>query len=500
MKTAFAPKSAFEIHTEIARKNLSAVEVTRAALEDAGALEPELYAYIRLIPERALERAQALDKRIASGERVGALAGVPVAVKDLFCLRGEITTAGSKILENFCTPYSATVVERLEAADAIIIGKTNMDEFAMGSSCENSGFFATRNPWDVRRVPGGSSGGSASTVGAGTVAVSLGTDTGGSIREPAAFCNIVGLKPTYGRVSRYGMVAFASSLDQAGPLARDVRDAALTLKVIAGHDRMDSTSVDVPVPDYLTALRDDLKGVRVGIVSEFEDSIGKSDPAMAAAFKAAYADLQRLGAQLVDVHLPHAKYGLATYYLIAPAECSSNLARYDGARYGRRINGKDSRSDVFTMFEHTRAAGFGDEVKRRVILGTYALSAGYYDAYYVRAQKVRTLIKKDFDDAFAACDVIACPAASCPAFELGAKSHDPVSMYLMDYFTIPMSLAGIPALSVPAGYVQDLPVGLQLAAPAFEEAKLLGIAHAYEQATRHAQKRQPKIRAAEKNR
>jgi aspartyl-tRNA(Asn)/glutamyl-tRNA(Gln) amidotransferase subunit A len=483
-------KSGHEIKDAVARKQMSAVDATQAALAHVQALEPALHAYIRLTPERALAKAREVDAKIAAGEDPGVLGGVPLAVKDIFCVQGEITTAGSKILENFRAPYSATVVRKLDDAGAIVIGKTNMDEFAMGSSCENSAFFPTRNPWDVNRVPGGSSGGSASTVGARSVPIGLGTDTGGSIREPASFCNVVGVKPTYGRVSRYGMIAFASSLDQAGPMTGDVRDAAQTLAVIAGHDPMDSTSVDVPVPDYLGALRTDLQGVRVGIVAEFEDEIGKSDPSMAALYKAAYKDLERLGARLVEVRLPHARYGLATYYLIAPAECSSNLARYDGARYGRRVNGD---GDVYAMFERTRAAGFGDEVKRRIVLGTYALSAGYYDAYYVRAQKIRTLIKKDFDEAFSQCDVIASPAVSCPPFELGAKTQDPVAMYLMDYFTIPMSLAGVPALSVPAGYVSDLPVGLQITAPAFEEARMLGVAHAYEQATRHAQARAPKV-------
>jgi aspartyl-tRNA(Asn)/glutamyl-tRNA(Gln) amidotransferase subunit A len=479
-----------EIREAIARRQTSAVEVIEAALANAQSVEPQLKAYIRFTPQRALAKAREVDAQIKNGNDPGPLGGVPVAVKDIFCVAGEIATAGSKILENFRAPYSATVVHKLDDAGAVIIGKTNMDEFAMGSSCENSGFFPTHNPWDLSRVPGGSSGGSASTVGARTVPIALGTDTGGSIREPASFCNIVGVKPTYGRVSRYGMIAFASSLDQAGPMTADVRDAAQTLSVIAGHDPMDSTSIDAPVPDYVATLRTDLQGVRIGIVGEFEEQMGKSDPAVAALYKAAYADLERLGARLVDVNLPHARYGLATYYLIAPAECSSNLARYDGARYGRRV---DDGGDVFAMFEHTRAAGFGDEVKRRVILGTYALSAGYYDAYYVRAQKVRTLIKQDFDDAFARCDAIACSAVSCPPFELGAKTQDPVAMYLMDYFTIPMSLAGVPAMSVPAGYIGGLPMGLQIVTPAFEEGRMLGIAHAYEQATRHAEKRTPKI-------
>ena len=480
-----------DIRDRIARRETTAVEAVQAALNAATAVDPIIKAYLTLIPERALGRAAEIDARIARGESCGILAGVPVAVKDLFCTEGVKTTSGSKILANFVPPYSATVVHKLEAAGAIIIGKTNMDEFAMGSSCENSAFFPTRNPWDTDRVPGGSSGGSASTVGARSVPIALGTDTGGSIREPASFCNVVGVKPTYGRVSRYGIVAFASSLDQAGPMTADVRDAADTLEAIAGHDPMDSTSVDVPVPHYADSLRDDLRGVRIGIVREFEASIA-GDARMAALYKTAYAELERLGATLVPVSLSHAKYGLATYYLIAPAECSSNLARYDGARYGVRVDGD---GDVYQMFEQTRAAGFGPEVKRRIVLGTYALCSGYYDAYYVRAQKVRTLMKKDFDEAFAACDVIACPAVSCPAFRLGAKS-DPVAMYLMDYFTIPMSLAGIPAMSVPAGYVDGLPVGLQIAAPAFEEGRMLGVAHAYERATRFAWAASPKVGAA----
>lgn len=479
-----------DIRDRIARRETTAVEAVQKALDSAAAVEPILKAYVTLIPERALARAAEIDARLARGEDCGILAGVPVAVKDLFCTEGVKTTSGSKILANFIPPYSATVVRKLEAAGAVIIGKTNMDEFAMGSSCENSAFYPTRNPWDSDRVPGGSSGGSGSTVGARSVPIALGTDTGGSIREPASFCNVVGVKPTYGRVSRYGIVAFASSLDQAGPMTADVRDAADTLEAIAGHDPMDSTSVDTPVPHYADALRDDLRGVRIGIVQEFESSIA-GDAALAGLYKTAYAELERLGAVLVPVSLAHAKYGLATYYLIAPAECSSNLARYDGARYGVRVDGD---GDVYQMFEQTRAAGFGPEVKRRIILGTYALCSGYYDAYYVRAQKVRTLMKKDFDEAFAVCDVIACPAVSCPPFLLGAKS-DPVAMYLMDYFTIPMSLAGIPAMSVPAGYIGGLPVGLQIAAPAFEEARMLGVAHAYEQATRFAWAESPKVGA-----
>jgi aspartyl-tRNA(Asn)/glutamyl-tRNA(Gln) amidotransferase subunit A len=487
-------RSGHEITAAIKRGTCSAVEIAREALARIEAVEPQLQAYISMLPERALARAREIDKLVAAGEDAGLLAGVPVAVKDLFCIKDERTTCGSKILENFRPPYSATAVERLEAAGAVIVGKTNMDEFAMGSSCENSAFFPTRNPWDPKRVPGGSSGGSAGTVGSRGVPAALGTDTGGSIREPASFCNIVGVKPTYGRVSRYGMIAFASSLDQAGPMTADVTDAANVLQAISGWDPLDSTSVDVPVPRYAGALREELRGVKVGIVSEFEKRL-QGSPAMAQLYRAAYDQLERLGASLVPVALPHAEYGLATYYLIAPAECSSNLARYDGTRYGLRV---DRGKDVYAMFADTRAAGFGAEVKRRILLGTYALCSGYYDAYYVRAQKVRTLMKGDFDAAFTRCDVIACPAVSCPAFELGAKSADPVAMYLMDYFTIPRSLAGLPAMSVPAGYVENLPVGLQIVAPAFEEARMLAVGHAYERATQHARQRAPQLDAAER--
>ncbi|MBD5656142.1 MAG: Asp-tRNA(Asn)/Glu-tRNA(Gln) amidotransferase subunit GatA, partial [Candidatus Eremiobacteraeota bacterium] len=373
-------------------------------------------------------------------------------------------------------------------AGAVPLGKTNLDEFAMGSSCENSALGKTANPWDLSRVPGGSSGGSVAAVAAGEATVALGSDTGGSIREPAAFCGVVGFKPTYGRVSRYGLIAFASSLDQIGPIARTVEDAALVYDAMAGKDVMDATTVDRSVETTATSLRDDLKGVRVGIVREF--ALDKLDAGVRAVYERAYADLQRLGAQLVDIELPTADYGVATYYLIAPAECSSNLARFDGMRYGLRVEA----ADVAQTYEATRAKGFGDEVKRRILIGTYALSSGYYDAYYVRAQKARTLIADDFKKAFEHCDVIACPAAASPAFAFNAKA-DPVSMYLMDYYTIPMSLAGVPSLWVPCGFVtpsgsdRPLPLGLELSAPLFEERALLGIAHAYESATRHAAER-----------
>jgi aspartyl-tRNA(Asn)/glutamyl-tRNA(Gln) amidotransferase subunit A len=377
-------------------------------------------------------------------------------------------------------------------AGAVAIGKANCDEFAMGSSCENSALGVTRNPYDSTRVPGGSSGGSAAAVAAYEAAIGLGSDTGGSIREPGAFCNLIGFKPTYGRVSRYGLIAFASSLDQIGPLARTVKDAALAYDAMAGYDVMDATSIDRPVELAAESLRKDLRGLRVGIVREFDTKVLGDD--MHRLYNDAYRDLERLGADIVEVSLPTADYGLATYYLIAPAECSSNLARFDGVRYGLRAQGDDVRQ----MYDNTRAAGFGPEVKRRILVGTYALSSGYYDAYYVRAQKARTLTARDFERAFATCDLIACPAASCPAFQFAAKS-DPYSMYLMDYYTIPMSLAGLPALSVPCGWtVPDggslpMPIGLQLCAPLFAEKLLLGAAHAYEQATKHAAARQPAL-------
>jgi aspartyl-tRNA(Asn)/glutamyl-tRNA(Gln) amidotransferase subunit A len=371
-----------------------------------------------------------------------------------------------------------------------VIGKANCDEFAMGSSCENSALGVTRNPYDPARVPGGSSGGSAAAVAAYEAAIGLGSDTGGSIREPGAFCNLVAFKPTYGRISRYGLIAFASSLDQIGPLTRTVEDAALAYDAMAGYDPMDATSIDRPVEATASALREDLRGLRVGIVREFDTKeLGQN---LERIYRQAYTDLERLGAELVDVSLPTANYGVATYYLIAPAECSSNLARFDGVRYGLRVDANDVR----TMYDKTRAAGFGPEVKRRILIGTYALSSGYYDAYYVRAQKARTLIARDFARAFEQCDLIACPAASCPAFEFGAKS-DPYSMYLMDYYTIPMSLAGLPALSVPCGWTTPeggsvpMPIGLQLCAPLFAERLLLGAAHAYERATNHAAARKP---------
>ena len=468
----------------------SARETIDAVLEHVHRVDEALGAFLTVTDDLARHYADAVDARIAAGESLP-LAGVPLAVKDNMCLRGTRTTAGSKILGNWHAAYTSTAVQRILNAGAVPIGKTNLDEFAMGSSCENSALGITRNPYDLERVPGGSSGGSAAAVAAYESAVGLGSDTGGSIREPAAFCNIVGFKPTYGRVSRYGLIAFASSLDQIGPLSRTVEDAALAYDAIAGHDPMDSTSVDIPPQTTADGLREDLRGLRVGIVKEYSaKSLGT---AVDAVYTQAYADLERLGAELVEIALPTADYGLATYYLIAPAECSSNLARFDGVRYGLRAEG----ADMTETYDRTRAAGFGPEVKRRILIGTHALSSGYYDAYYLKAQKARTKIAADFENAFAACDVIASPAAASTAFRLGAKS-DPYSMYLMDYYTIPVSLAGLPSLSVPCGWVRpedgqaEMPLGLQLTTPLFSERLLLGAAHAYERATLHAKKHAPR--------
>jgi aspartyl-tRNA(Asn)/glutamyl-tRNA(Gln) amidotransferase subunit A len=481
--------SARAIARAVNARDVSATEIAETMIPHVAAVDAHLGAYLTLTPELMREHARRVDARIAAGETLP-LAGVPAAIKDNMCLLGTRTTCASKILEHWIAPYTGTAVERLLAAGALPIGKTNLDEFAMGSSGENSALGRTRNPFDLDRVPGGSSAGSAAAVGGFAATISTGSDTGGSIREPAAFCNVVGFKPTYGRVSRYGLIAFASSLDQIGPFARTVEDAALTYDAMGGHDPRDATSVDVPFETTADHLREDLRGVRVGIVREF--ATGDLAPAVAAAYEAAYADLVKLGAELVEVELPTAKYGLATYYLIAPAECSSNLARFDGVRYGLRVDG----ADVGEMYEKTRAAGFGPEVKRRILIGTYALSSGYYDAYYVKAQKARTRIAADFSRAFEKCDVIASPAASSPAFAFDAKS-DPYSMYLMDYYTIPVSLAGLPSLSVPCGAVvpeggtRPMPLGLQLASPLFTERAVLGYAHAYERATQHATKLAP---------
>jgi aspartyl-tRNA(Asn)/glutamyl-tRNA(Gln) amidotransferase subunit A len=456
---------------------ISAVELTEAVLERITAVEDDVRSYLTLTPEEALAQARAADERRAGGADIPLL-GIPLALKDVLCTEDIRTTCGSRILEDFIPPYDATAVARLKAAGAVLLGKTNTDEFAMGSSTENSAFFTTHNPWGLDRVPGGSSGGSAAAVGADECLGALGTDTGGSVRQPASLCGVVGLKPTYGRVSRYGLVAFASSLDQVGVLAKDVADVAILLAVIAGHDPRDSTSLDVPVPDYTAALTGDVRGVRVGVPKEY--FIEGMQPEVEAAVRAAVDRLAELGAEVVEVSLPHTEYALPVYYLVAPAEASANLARYDGVRYSLRADagGPDE------MYKATRGQGFGPEVKRRIMLGTYALSAGYYDAYYLKAQKVRTLIKADFDAAFEQVDVIVAPTSPTTAFRIGEKADDPLQMYLSDVFTLATNLAGICGLSLPCGFdAAGLPIGLQIMGPALGEEQILRVAYAYEQAT-----------------
>ncbi len=464
---------------------ISSVELTGAVLDRIGAVDGRVQAFLTVVAERALEQARAADARWSQHRRDGtpapALLGIPMAIKDEICTLGVRTTAGSKILSNFVPPYDATVMEKLNAAGGILVGKTNQDEFAMGSSTENSRFFVTRNPWDLERVPGGSSGGSAAAVAADETLVALGTDTGGSVRQPAALTNTVGLRPTYGRVSRYGVIAFASSLDQVGPLTKDVRDAALVMNTIAGYDPKESTSVNLPVPDYalLQAAGDaPLQGLRIGVPREYFIAGLHAD--VAGAVRAAIAMLERLGATTHEVSLPHTDYALPTYYLLAPAEASSNLARYDGVKYGFRAEEAD---EMWQVMKETRGEGFGAEVKRRIMLGTYALSAGYYDAYYLKAQKVRTLIKQDFDRALESVDVLVGPTSPSVAFKIGEKVDDPLQMYLADVFTLAQALAGIPAISIPCGFVDGLPVGLQIMGRAFDEARVLQVAYAYEQAT-----------------
>ncbi len=463
----------------------SAVELARAYLARIEALDPTLRAYVTVTPERALADAQRADALRAAGEE-RPLLGIPLALKDVLSTKGIETTCASKILRGYVPVFSAAVVERLEAAGMVLLGKTNMDEFAMGSSTENSGLFATRNPWDTGRVPGGSSGGSAAAVAARLAAGALGTDTGGSIRQPGAFCGLAALKPSYGRASRYGLIAFGSSLDCPGPLARTVEDAARLLQATAGHDPRDSTSFPADVPDYTAALTGGVRGLRLGLPREY--FIEGIQPEVEQAVRAAVARLEGLGAQVIEVSLPHTSYSLPTYYIIAPAEASANLARYDGVRFGLRVD----RGDLLETYKATRGQGFGAEVKRRIMIGTYVLSAGYYDAYYGKAQAVRTLIKQDFDRAFEQVDVIATPTAPSTAFKLGENTADPLQMYLADVFTLPASLAGVPGLSVPCGFDSaGLPIGLQLIAPAFREDLLLRVGHAYEQSTAWHTRRPP---------
>lgn len=463
-----------ELHTKIQNKEVKPSELVNASLERIAATDDKVKAYLHVNGEQALQAAREMDDNILSD--AGLLFGIPGALKDNMNTKGIPTTCASKILQNYVSAYDGTVVQKVRAAGAISVGKTNMDEFAMGSSGENSAFFPTRNPWDLERVPGGSSAGSAATVAAGQVMFSLGSDTGGSIRQPAAFTGVVGLKPTYGLVSRFGLVAFASSLDQIGPFTRTVEDNAIVLQAIAGHDPYDSTSANVSIPNYLEALTGDVKGLRIGLPKEYFDE--GLDPAVREQVEKAIKTLEGLGAVFGEVSLPHSKYAVATYYLIAPAEASSNLARFDGVRYGVRAEA----DNLVEMYKKTRGEGFGEEVKRRIMLGTYALSSGYYDAYYLKAQQARTLIKQDFDNVFADYDIILSPTVPTTAFKFGEKADDPITMYLNDIYTIPVNLAGIPALSVPCGLANGLPVGLQLIGKAFDESTLLRVAHAFEQA------------------
>jgi aspartyl-tRNA(Asn)/glutamyl-tRNA(Gln) amidotransferase subunit A len=459
------------------QRKISSVELTQAHLDRIRAVEPKVKAFTLVTDELAMKQAREADQRLASGENLHPLTGIPIAIKDVICTKNITTTAGSRMLENFKPPYDATVMERLHTAGIVMVGKTNMDEFAMGSSTEHSAFFPTRNPWDLERTPGGSSGGSAAAVAAGMAMGSYGSDTGGSIRQPGSLCNLVGLKPTYGRVSRFGLIAFGSSLDQIGPFARSARDAAILLQAIAGHDSRDATSSPQPTQDYSSALTGNIKGLRIGVPEEYW--VEGTQPAVVKVVRQAIEHLRKMGAEISPVSLPHTKYGVAAYYIIAPAEASANLARYDGVKYGYSYR---DTSEMWEAMEKTRAFGFGAEVKRRIMLGTYALSAGYYDAYYIRAQKIRALIAQDFEKAFERFDVLVSPASPKVAFKLGEIS-DPYQMYLQDIFTIPANLAGICGVSIPGGFSEGLPVGLQLLGNIFREDSILRTADAFEQST-----------------
>lgn len=468
-----------ELLKRLDRGDLKSAELVSAYLDVISANDSRINAFLHVDRDRALSNARAIDDKRSRGERVGKLAGLPVAIKDVICTQGVPTTCGSRLLERFVPPYDAHVITRLRDADAVLIGRTNMDEFAMGSSTENSAFKTTSNPWDATRIPGGSSGGSAAAVAAGMSPLALGSDTGGSIRQPAGFCGVVGLKPTYGRVSRFGLVAYASSLDQIGPFANDVAGAALLLEAIAGHDTRDSTSVAEPVPDYTRTVEEPLGGLRIGIAKEH--FVSGLDPEVEQAIRNALDVYRALGAEIREISLPHSKYAVAVYYIVAPSEASSNLARYDGVHYGHRAAHFENMID---MYSTSRGEGFGPEVKRRIMLGTYALSAGYYDAYYLKALKVRRLIRNDFDAAFQDVDVIASPVAPTPAFKIGELVDDPLAMYLSDIYTISANLAGLPGISIPAGLSKSrLPIGMQLLAPPFEEDRLLRAARMFERET-----------------
>jgi aspartyl-tRNA(Asn)/glutamyl-tRNA(Gln) amidotransferase subunit A len=467
-----------ELHQQLVKKERSATEITTEALERIEALEAKLHSFLCVTAEQALETAKKVDAKIAAGEEIGLLEGIPIGIKDNMCTQGIPTTCASRILENFVPPYESTVTQKLKEARAVMVGKTNLDEFAMGGSTENSSYQITANPWDLSRVPGGSSGGSAAAVAAEECVVALGSDTGGSIRQPASLCGVVGLKPTYGLVSRFGLVAFASSLDQIGPFARTVEDTAILLGAIAGYDPKDSTSLKVEIPDYTLSLKPNLKGLKIGVIREtFGEGL---DSSVGEAINKAIQQLKTLGATIVEISCPRFRYGVSAYYIIAPSEASANLARYDAVKYGIRENA----DTLLSMYTKTRAAGFGAEVKRRIMIGTYTLSAGYYDAYYLKAQKVRTLIKQDFEKAFEQVDVLVCPTSPTTAFKAGEKTEDPLSMYLLDLMTIPVNLAGLPGISVPCGFDgQGLPIGMQLIGKVLREDLLFQVAYAYEQST-----------------
>lgn len=472
--------TAHEVNDLIRARKITAREVAESFVSRIEAVDGSVRSYVTVTADLALRQAEEVDAAVARGEPIGPLAGVPGAIKDNMSTRGVLTTCSSRILHNYRPVYDATVVERLGAGRFVMLGKTNLDEFAMGSSTENSGFFVTHNPWDLGRVPGGSSGGSAAAVAADECAFALGSDTGGSIRQPASFCGVVGFKPTYGRVSRYGLIAFASSLDQIGPITKDVTDCALVLNAICGRDPCDSTSLDVDVPDFTKSLVEDVRGLRIGVPREF---FGQgTDPHVESAVREAIDLLCSLGAQQKETSMPSADYGLPVYYIIAPAECSSNLARYDGVRYGLR---SERSPDVLSMFNKTREQGFGAEVKQRIMIGAYALSAGYYDAYYLKAQKARTLLRRDFEKAFEEFDVLITPTSPTVAFGIGELADDPFAMKLADVCTIPVNLAGIPAVSIPCGFANGLPIGLQIIAKGLDEETLIRVAYTYERNTQH---------------
>lgn len=473
-----------ELSEMLSKKEVSSVEITQAFLDRIEAVDPKIKAFVTVIKEDALRDAKLADLRIEKGDSTP-LTGIPMAVKDIFCTKGIKTTCSSKMLENFIPPYDATIIKKLKEAGVVLIGKLNMDEFAMGSSTENSAFFKTRNPWDLERVPGGSSGGSAAAVASSMTPASLGTDTGGSIRQPASCCGVVGMKPSYGRISRYGMIAFASSLDQCGPLSKTVYDSALLLNTLCGYDKNDTTTIDLrdkPTEDFTAGLNDGVKGLTIGIPKEY--FIEGLDSEVEKSIRDGIAKLVELGAKVVDISLPHTEYAISVYYVVATAEASSNLSRYDGVKYGLRV---DDGSGLMNLYKNSRTEGFGLEVKRRIMLGNYTLSSGYYDAYYKKASEVRTLIKKDFEDAFEKCDVIITPTAPTTAFKFGEKTDDPITMYLSDVFTLSASLAGIPAISLPCGFGSsdngEMPIGMQIIGKSMDEATVLKTAHTFEQAT-----------------